>query len=224
MTASVLVIGNRNYSSWSLRPWLALRTASAEFDVEMIALQTPSTKERISKHSPSGMVPVLIEGNRTIWDSLAICEYVAERFPDAGLWPADTAARAHARSVSAEMHSGFAALRSHMPMNIRARHPGCGGVDDPDTGVAANIERIDEIWRECRTRHAGGGPFLFGGFTIADCMFAPVVFRFLTYEPALSPAAEDYVAAMLANPAMKEWEAAAVAESERVASHDERYA
>ena len=220
MTSLTLVIGNRNYSSWSLRPWLALKAAGAAFDEVMIPLQTPETRTRILRYSAAGKVPVLIEHGRAIWDSLAICEYAAERWPDAGLWPADAGARAHARSVSAEMHSGFQALREHMPMNIRAAHPGKGMAD----GVAADVERIDAVWQDCRARYGSTGAFLFGGFTVADCLYAPVVFRFNTYKPDLSDTSQAYIGAMLAHPAMQEWRAAAEAESETIPSHDERYA
>lgn len=219
MTKPRLVIGNRNYSSWSLRPWLALRAADVDIDVEMIPLQQPDTKERLLATSPSGLVPVLHMDGEVIWDSLAICEAVADMKPDAGLWPTDPAARRRARAVSAEMHSGFLPLRMHMPMNIRASHPGAGMGE----GVAEDVARIDEIWRVCRDDFGRGGPYLFGGFTIADCMYAPVVFRFATYRPHMSSIAAGYVEAMLANPWMMEWRDAAHAESERIASHDERY-
>ncbi|MEQ8665000.1 MAG: glutathione S-transferase family protein [Rhodospirillales bacterium] len=229
MASLNLVIGNRNYSSWSLRPWLALKVAGADFAETMIPLQTPTTKTQILRYSSAGKVPVLIandtqDGGRAIWDSLAICEYVAERWPDANLWPADMETRAHARSISAEMHAGFQALREHMPMNIRASHPGKGMDAHANPGVAADVERIDAIWHDCRTRHAAAGDFLFGGFTVADCMYAPVVFRFATYAPHLSDPAQAYVEAMLAHPAMQAWRAAAEAEPETIPSHDGRYA
>ncbi len=225
MSDLTLVIGNRNYSSWSLRPWLALTVAGVTFDEIMIPLQQPDTKSRILRRSPSGKVPALIDGDpenggRVVWDSLAICEYVAERCPETGLWPDDADARAHARSVSAEMHSGFPALRDLMPMNIKARHPGCGMTQD----VGYDVLRINAIWRECRAVYAADGPYLFGRFSIADCLFAPVVFRFRTYEPPLLDASAAYVEAMLDHPAMRAWEEAALAETETIPAHDKRYA
>jgi len=220
MSAITLVIGNRNYSSWSLRPWLALKVAGVEFAEEMIPLQQPDTKTRILRHSPSGKVPVLIEHGHAIWDSLAICETVAERWPDANLWPESAIERAHARSVAAEMHAGFPALREHMPMNVRARHPGCGMTT---AEVGNDLTRINAIWRDCRAAHSQAGPYLFGHFTVADCMFAPIVFRFRTYDPPLLDVSKQYVEDMLAHPAMREWEAAAIAETETIPAHDSRY-
>lgn len=196
-----LVIGNKNYSSWSLRPWLVLRHAGLEFDEVLIALSTNGTKAEILKHSASGRLPALKHGDLTVWDSLAICEYVAELKPDAGLWPQDRAARALARSVSAEMHTGFTALRQHMPMNIRSSFPNEGR----KPGVKEEIDRITSLWRQCRSRHGTDGPFLFGSFSIADAMYAPVVTRFRTYGVALGEVEQAYADAIWTLPSMKEW-------------------
>ncbi len=200
-----IVIGNRNYSSWSLRAWLALAHTGAPFEEVMIPLSRPETKEAILRNSPAGKVPVLRHGDLTVWDSLAICEYLAEVFPEAGLWPAAADARAVARAVSAEMHSGFVALRSNMPMNVRASLRGKGRAP----GVDADIARIVEIWETCRRRFGGGGAFLFGSFSVADAMFAPVISRFKTYDVALSDVCRAYADAVLALPAMQAWAAAA---------------
>ncbi len=194
-----LIVGNRNYSSWSLRPYLALAHAGATFDLVVVALYQSDTRARILAHSPSGRVPALRHGELTVWDSLAICEYVAEIYPAAGLWPADSAARAVARSISAEMHSGFAALRNAMPMNIRAQRPGRPIPAD----VQADIDRIRAIWRWCRERFGEGGHFLFGSFTIADAMFAPVVARFRSYGVTLEGEEVAYAQAVWDLPAMR---------------------
>ncbi len=210
MTRFTLAIGNYNYSSWSLRAWIALRHTGADFDVIRIPLDRPETKAAILAQSPAGKVPVLREGDLTVWDSLAICEYLAERFPAARLWPENREARATARSASAEMHAGFAALRRHMPMDCRARHPGAGHAP----GVEADIARIVALWTDLRARFGAGGDMLFGHFTVADAMFAPVVSRFETYAVELDRVARDYVDAVLALPIMREWLAAAEAETE----------
>ena len=198
-----LVIGNKNYSSWSMRPWLALRGCGIAFEEIVIPLYTddPADKARILSHSPAGKVPVLIDGPVTVWDSLAIIEYLAERFPDAGLWPSDAAARAHARSVCAEMHSGFMALRSECPMNL---HRPARAVE-LSADAKANIVRIEDIWRDCRGRHGAGGPFLFGRFGAADAMFAPVVTRFQTFAVPVAPETRVYMDTMLAMPAFSAW-------------------
>jgi glutathione S-transferase len=196
-----LVIGNKNYSSWSLRPWLTLRHAGIEFDEILIPLDESGTKAAILKHSASGRVPALKHGDLTVWDSLAICEYTAEQRPGAGLWPDDSAPRAVARSISAEMHTGFTALRTHMPMNIRSRFPEEGR----KPGVKEDIDRIAALWRQCRSRYGADGPFLFGRFTIADAMFAPVVSRFRTYAVALGEVEQAYADAIWDLDAMKEW-------------------
>lgn len=203
-----LVIGNKNYSSWSLRPWLAARHAGIEFDEIRIPLYTPDAAAQIQQYSPSGKVPVWREGEFAVWDSLAICEYLAERSP--ALWPADAAARAVARSVSAEMHSGFVALRTNMTMNARAR--GRRVAVTPET--AADIDRIAAIWTDCRKRFGAGGPWLFGAFSIADAMFGPVVLRFVPYGVSRPGAVDDYVATWMADPHLQAWIAAAEQESE----------
>ncbi|HJV25040.1 MAG TPA: glutathione S-transferase family protein [Aromatoleum sp.] len=212
-----LIIGNKNYSSWSLRPWLAARACGAHFEEIRIPLHTPTTRERILKHSPSGKVPCLIDHAVTVWDSLAICEYLAEKYPQ--LWPTDPTARAVARSVSAEMHSSFQDLRQKMPMNIRKDYTGQGHTPEVD----ANIARIEAIWNDCRERFgkkSGAGPYLFGAFTAADAMFAPVCFRFKTYGIQPQGAAGEYLAMMLAHPLMQEWAAAGAAETESIAAED----
>jgi glutathione S-transferase len=205
-----LVIGNKNYSSWSMRPWLALRASNIAFEEIFIPLYTGSAdKDRILSFTRSGKVPCLIDGDVAIWDSLAIIEYVAERFPETRLWPEDRAARAHARSISAEMHSGFLPLRDECSMNLHR----------PIRGVAlsadarANVDRIDQIWRECRARHGKSGPFLFGAFGAADAMYAPVVHRFRTYAVDVSPVAKAYMETMQTLPAFVEWTRAGLAET-----------
>jgi len=208
MPDMTLIIGNRNYSSWSLRAWLAMRVAGLAFDEVVIALDQPDTASRIAEYSRAGRVPILRHGDSSIWDSLAICEYAAELAPGVGLWPADRAARGMARSVSAEMHSGFAALRGALPMNIRADRPGVPIADD----VQADIDRICQVWRDCRQAFGTGGPFLFGGFSIADAMFAPVASRFRTYRISVDELAQKYIDAIHTLPAMQESSAAAAAE------------
>jgi glutathione S-transferase len=204
----LLVIGNKNYSSWSLRPWIALKVFGFEFDEKKIPLDQEGTKDAILAHSPAGKVPILVDGKTTVWDSLAILEYLAER--NRKLWPADAAERARARSLAAEMHSGFPSLRHHMSMNVRKRYAGKGRAPE----VLAEIERIKAIWNEARK------PFLFGAFTAADAMYAPVVLRFRTYEVELPRAARGYYDAMLELPAMQEWIAAAERETESIPQLD----
>ena len=208
--ALTLVIGNKNYSSWSMRPWMALKGAGIPFDEIVIPLYTgDADKQRILNVTRSGKVPALIDGDITVWDSLAIIEYVAERFPDAHLWPQDVAARAHARSISAEMHSGFMPLRNECGMNIHRPIRSKSLSDD----AKANIARIQQIWTECRARYGGQGPYLFGAFTGADAMFAPVVHRFRTYAIDVTPPVRDYMDTMLADAAFREWTDAALAET-----------
>jgi glutathione S-transferase len=203
-----LVVGNKNYSSWSLRGWLATRAAEVAFDEVLVRLSEPGSKAELLKHSPAGKVPVLKHGERVVWDSLAIVEYLAEIRPDAGLWPADTVARAHARSIAAEMHSGFQALRARMPMNLRKSLPGKGR----GRKVTQDIERIRAIWRDCRARHGAQGPFLFGQFSAADAMYAPVATRFRTYAVELDDVCRDYMDAVLGRADFLEWRAAALEE------------
>ncbi len=205
MAEITIYLGNKNYSSWSLRPWLSLKQTGVAFDEEVIPLSEPTTRSTILRYSPSGKVPALKHNELTVWDGLAICEYLAETFPEAKLWPADKAARAVARSVSAEMHSGFAALREHLPMNMRSSFPNRGVTPE----VQADINRITAIWRDCRKRFGEGGPFLFGSFTNADAMYAPVVSRFRTYKIELDEAAQEYTDAVWALPALQEWLTAA---------------
>ncbi len=209
MSELVLVIGNKRYSSWSLRPWLALKQAGLPFTEVLITLRQPDTKARILEHSPSGKVPYLRDGDLGIWESLAICEYVAEIAPAARLWPEDRAARAIARAVSTEMHAGFMPLRQAMSMDICASK----SIDPLSPDLAADIRRITALWGDCRQRFGAGGDFLFGRFSVADAMFAPVVTRFSTYNISLDAVSRAYVEAMWALPAMREWKAAAEAES-----------
>lgn len=213
---TTLVLGNKNYSSWSLRPWLALRQAGIPFDEVVIPLYQPGSKAAILQHSRAGKVPVLEHGDRTVWDSLAIPEYAAETWPEAALWPEDREARALARCISAEMHAGFAALRKGMPMDLRA-HPSS---KRHSTEVSADIDRITAIWRGAREKFGGAGPFLFGAFSIADAMFAPVTARFRTYAVELDPLCQAYADAVLALPAFLEWQAAAREEPWVIASYD----
>jgi glutathione S-transferase len=207
-----LVIGNKNYSSWSLRPWIALKAAGIPFEELLIPLYRDDTKERILRHSPAGKVPVLIDGEITVWESLAILDYLAERFPTVGLWPADVAARAHARSVAAEMHSGFAALRTHCPMNLWRPVERLKLTPEVEQDVA----RVTQIWRHARERYGQGGAFLFGGFCAADAMFAPVVTRFHTYDIPCDKGSRAYVDAVYAHPAFKAWRDGALKEEQEI--------
>jgi glutathione S-transferase len=208
MSTFTLVIGNKNYSSWSLRPWLAMKMAGAAFQEIVIPLRQPTTAADIVRHSPAGKVPILHDGEITVWESIAILEYLAEAMPEARLWPEDRKARATARAVSAEMHAGFVALRTHMPMNIRASKPGRGRTPE----VEQDIRRIVALWEDCRARFGKDGPFLFGGFSNADAMYAPVITRFNTYGVELHGAARAYADAILTLPPMQEWFAAGKAE------------
>ena len=214
--ALLLVIGNRNYSSWSLRPWLALAMTGAAFETLRIPLYQPDSQARIRQYSAAGKVPVLVDGGCTVWDSLAICEYVAERFPSARLWPADPAARAQARSVACEMHSGFTALRRELPMNIRLDR--VGHAWSPE--AQADIDRVLALWSGLRARHDAGGSFLFGRFSIADAMYAPVVLRLRSYRIPVPEDVAAYMRSVLDLPPMQEWIAAAVSEAERIESFE----
>jgi glutathione S-transferase len=206
----ILVIGNKNYSSWSMRPWLALRANNIAFEEVFIPLYTgEADKKRILGFTPSGKVPTLVDGDVTVWDSLAIIEYAAERFPEARLWPEDRAGRAHARSISAEMHSAFVALRSECPMNL---HRPVGAIT-LSADARADIARIQQIWTDCRERYGKSGPFLFGAFGGADAMFAPVVHRFRTFAIEVEPQVRDYMDTMTSLPAFQEWTRAGLAET-----------
>jgi glutathione S-transferase len=211
-----LVIGNKNYSSWSMRPWVAMTAFGIPFTEVRVLLDQPATANDIARYTHSGRVPVLLAGDITIWDSLAICEYLAEQFPDKHLWPQDVAARAMARAICAEMHSSFASLRTTMSMNIRASKPGRGRT--PET--QADIGRISEIWEECLSRF-GHNEFLFGAFSIADAFYAPVVMRFATYDVALPPALSAYCERMRRHPAVALWIEGALAETERAGKHED---
>lgn len=211
MSKLTLVIGNKNYSSWSLRAWLAMKQAGIEFAEVKIPLDTPSTHQEIRKYSPTGLVPLLLDGHIKVWESLAICEYVAEKFATF-LWPEDEGARAVARSISAEMHAGFPNVRKYMPMDCRSSYSESGITPE----VKPEIERISNMWRECREKFGAEGDMLFGRFTIADAMYAPVVSRFATYKIKLDPVAQAYAEAVMALPDMQEWLAAAAVEPESI--------
>ena len=210
MAELTLVIGNKNYSSWSLRPWLLLKQAGIPFRETYIPTHMPQSRKSILEHSPAGRVPVLHDGDVTVWESLAICEYLAEQFPDKQLWPVDRAARALARSVATEMHAGFGALRAHMVMNCRRHLPGKGRTPE----VQADIERLRALWNDCRKRYGRGGDFLFGHFSIADAMYAPVATRFKTYDVELDTVSAAYRDTILALPAMRQWYTDAAGERE----------
>ena len=216
MSTTTLIIGNKNYSSWSLRPWLLLKQAGIAFTEKRIPLCMPDTKVEILKHSPAGKVPVLHDGDVTVWESLAICEYLAEKLPRQNLWPTDPAARARARSIASEMHAGFSALRQHMNMNCRKHLPGKGRTPE----VLNDIKRICALWNDSRARYGDGGDFLFGQFSIADAMYAPVALRFVTYVVDLDPVSAAYVRAITALPAIQLWLADATAEAEVIPQYE----
>jgi glutathione S-transferase len=203
-----LIIGNKNYSSWSLRPWIAMKVAGIAFDEEVIPLYEPGSRERVLKYSPAGKVPVLIDDGVAIWESLAILEYLAEKFPKASLWPVDAAARSHARVVATEMHGGFAPLRRACPMNLWLPPKPRPQTEE----VMDNVRRIDALWRDCRARFGRGGDFLFGAFGAADAMYAPVVARLHNFGIPVGPEAKAYMAAVMALPAWGEWLEAALKE------------
>ncbi|RKP58651.1 glutathione S-transferase family protein [Pararobbsia silviterrae] len=211
-----LVIANKNYSSWSMRPWLLLKHFDIPFDEVLVLLRQADTHERILEHSPSGRVPALVcDEGHVVWDSLAIAETLAERYPAHRLWPADPIERAHARSISAEMHSGFSDIREAMPMNIKMRRPDIGQREQ----YRPSVSRIDALWRACLAKH--DGPFLFGEFGIADAMYAPVVMRFMSYEPVgLSSESRAYMERVKALPAVVEWIAGSQGEP-AIAAYDE---
>ena len=214
-----LVIGNKNYSSWSMRPWVLLRQAGIPFEEVRLKFDQDGHPEGIEQYSPTGQVPVLLVDGEPVWDSFAICETVVELFPEKRLWPSDARARALARSICAEMHAGFRNLRNAMPMNIRASHPGKGMIE----AVERDINRVLAVWSDCRSRFGSGGALLFGQFTVADAYYAPVVMRFVTYAVSLPPVAREYVEAVCSLSAVAEWMSAARRETAFVAA-DEPYA
>jgi glutathione S-transferase len=203
-----LIIGNKNYSSWSFRPWIAMKVAGIAFDEQVVSLNDPQFKQTVAEISPAGKVPALADGEAHVWESLAILEYLAEKFPNAKLWPDDAAARAHARAIASEMHAGFLSLRRECPMNlwrpVKQRNL------SPE--AAANVARIDAMWTDCRSRFGAGGKFLFGTFGAADAMYAPVVSRFATYAVEVGPRARAYMEAVMGLAAWQEWKAAAIKE------------
>lgn len=211
-----LIIGNKNYSSWSLRPWLAMTALGISFEEELVPLDAPDFKERIRARSPAGKVPVLLDGEAVVWESSAILEHLAERFPEKGVWPSDPVARAHARSLATEMHNGFGALRSVAPMNlwrpVEARSFPQEALQD--------VRRITRRWGEARARFGGGGDFLFGAFCAADAMYAPVATRLRTYAIEVDPVAAAYVEAIHAHPAFVAWKEAALKETGALAEDE----
>lgn len=206
----VLVIGDKTYSSWSLRPWLALRQADIAFEERLLWLHRPEFRSEVARYSPSGRVPALLHDGAVIWESLAILEYINETWLQGRGWPSERKARAQARAITCEMHSGFAALRRELSLNLR-RH---GAVLQPGHDAAQDIQRVLTLWQDTRARFGKGGPFLFGAFGCADAMYAPVVLRFVVYGIALPSAAQAYVDAILALPAIAEWRAAAALEND----------
>ena len=212
-----LAIGNKLYSSWSLRAWILLKAFDIPFEETVIAMYKPDTKERMLAFGPTGKVPAIRDGEITVWESLSIMEYVAERFPDKAIWPADPAARAHARSAASEMHAGFTALRSSCPMNLTKRF----APRDRGEAVAADIARLETLWAEARTRFGDGGPFLYGAFSAADAMYAPVVTRLDTYRLDVKPETRAYMDAVLSHPAFRAWMADAAREPWRLPHYEE---
>lgn len=211
-----LVIANKNYSSWSLRPWMAMTMVGLPFDESMILLDTPTAKKEIAEHSGAGRLPVLHHGKITVWETLAILEYFAEIFPEKNLWPKSKAARAVARAISNEMHAGFTGLRNACPMNLRRPQKPVVLND----ATKADVARIEQIWRECRKTYGKGGKFLFGKFCIADAMFAPVATRFETYAIPVAKDTRAYMDAIMATKAFQTWKAAALKET-WIVPHDE---
>lgn len=213
-----LIIGNQKYSSWSFRPWLLLKTAQIPFTQTKILIRKADTAGQIRRFSPAGRVPVLLDGKIAVWESLAICEHLAERFPKKKLWPSEAGAKAVARSISHEMHAGFAGLRTHLPCHFLARYR--------DFKVAPeaqeDIDRIVQIWTDCRKRWGKGGPFLFGRFSVADAMYAPVVFRFLAYGVRVNQVCQKYMRAVEDLPASREWVEAARHETDTIPAYENR--
>lgn len=205
-----LVIGNKNYSSWSLRAWLFLKESHIEFEEVRLALYTEQWETEIKRYTPAGKVPVLLDGDLAVWDSLAIMEYVREHFPESVGWPDDRAARAHARSIAAEMHAGFMAIREELPQNLKVCQR--RSLDDFSSTARREIERVETLWQDCFERY--GGPWLFGDFAIADVMYAPVALRFVTYGIVLNPIAQQFVTTVRELDSIREWVAAAANEEE----------
>ena len=205
-----LLIGNKRYSSWSLRPWIAMKFFGVAFEEIMLPLYQPDSPAKVLKYSPTGKVPALVDGETVVWETLAILDYLVDKFPTLKMWPDDLAARGMARAVSSEMHAGFGPLRKHCPMNMmrdRAKPR------DIPADVQANVKRIDAIWTQARAKHGQGGPFLFGAFSAADAMYAPVVSRFSSYAIPVSAVSKDYMDVIMALPAWQEWEASAAKET-----------
>lgn len=214
MSKPLLVIGNKNYSSWSLRAWLMLKHAGVDFDELRIPLYSEGYKEKLFSCSPAGKVPVYRDGDLLVWDTMAIGEYLYETYPS--LWPAQREARARARSISAEMHSGFIPIRKTMPMNIRAHRRKAGTYPGIDTDIA----RVKDIWRESRVQYAAEGPWLFGQYSIADAMYAPVVFRFLTYGVGEPGTVDEYMQTVARDPLVQDWVRDSEAELEVIAGSE----
>lgn len=210
MRQLTLVIGNKNYSSWSLRSWFLLKEMDVQFDELLLKLNTDEFEQRIGEYSPSRRVPVLRDGGYLIWDTLSIAEYLYEKFPEKHIWPQDLSNRILARSISAEMHSGFQAIRAHMPMNCRAIDRSVIMTDE----LQDDIDRIIEIWSECRATHAKSGSWLFGAFSIADAMYAPVAFRFASYGVFVDGLAKEYMQFLLLRPALQQWKQSSLLENE----------
>jgi glutathione S-transferase len=204
-----LVIANKLYSSWSLRPWVLLKTFDIPFEEIIIPLRQPDSRDRLLEYSPSGKVPVLIDGDMTVWESMAIVEHLAEAFPDRAIWPRDPKARAHARAIANEMHGGFQPLRQACAMHLGARFA-TPPLTEP---LKSNVDRIEDIWSGARNRFGGGGPYLFGTFSAADAMYLPVVSRFETYQIPVREATRAYMDTMLAHPAFVDWRDAALKET-----------
>jgi glutathione S-transferase len=211
-----LVIANKLYSSWSMRPWLVLRAFGIPFEEIIIPLRQADSKSRVAAYSPSGKVPVLIDGDQTIWESLAIIETLAERYPEKSIWPAGALARAHARATSNEMHGGFMPLRAGCPMNLGALFK----TPELTEALKANVDRVEAIWAEARSKFGGGGPYLYGAFSAADAMFAPVVTRLDSYQIPVKPETRAYMDAILAHPEFVSWKAAALVEPWSIADYE----
>ncbi len=211
-----LVIANKLYSSWSLRPWMVMRAFDIAFDEILIPLRTPTSRERVLEVSPSGKVPALITPDQTVWESLAIIEYIADHFPDKAIWPTNKQTRAHARSISNEMHGGFQTIRAACPMNLAARY----ATPELTVPLLANVERIEDIWAEARSQRAGDGPYLYGAFSAADAMYAPIASRLDTYQIPVRAETRDYIATILGHAAFVEWRDEALKEPWSIDNYD----